>query len=121
MIRPLVVCVEAGFTTTVVIARKRRHMKLALQIFLAMASIAPVAASEEGRRVPVVVGAVPEVEAVGCYWKLGRQYCARYCYYEVNGRRYCHRRLDEAYPQGPLPEIEYLPMKLGAGRRSSGY
>ena len=94
-------------------------MKLAILVFVATAVTTPVAASEAGRRVPVIVGVVPEVETIGCYWKLRRQYCSRYCYYEVNGRRYCHNRAREAYPQGPLPEIEYLPMKLGVGRRSA--
>ena len=39
-------------------------------------------------------------EAVGCYWERGRQYCGRYCYWEVNGRRYCQRRERLAVPQG---------------------
>jgi len=95
-------------------------MKQVILIAMAVVCAAPALASEEGRRVPVVVGALPEPEAVGCYWKLGRRYCTAYCYWEVNGRRYCHRRAREAYPQGPLPElvpdVEYLPMKLGVGR-----
>jgi hypothetical protein len=102
-----------------VIARKGRPMRLAVLTLVAMALAAPAEASDEGRRVPVIVDVVPEVEAIGCYWKQGRQYCARYCYYEVNGIRYCHTRAREAYPQGPVPEIEYYPMKLGAGRRNT--
>ena len=91
-------------------------MRLAILMVLAAVSAVSASASEEGRRVPVVVGVVAEPEAVGCYWKLGRRYCARYCYWEVNGHRYCHSRAREAYPQGPVPDIEYIPMKLGLGR-----
>lgn len=43
---------------------------------------------------------VPAGEAVGCYWERGRQYCGHYCYWEVNGRRYCQRREHRATPQG---------------------
>lgn len=39
-------------------------------------------------------------EAVGCYWVRGRQYCGHYCYWEVNGRRYCNQREEAALPQG---------------------
>ena len=39
-------------------------------------------------------------EAVGCYWERGRQFCGHYCYWEVNGRRYCQRREEIAVPQG---------------------
>lgn len=39
-------------------------------------------------------------EAVGCYWDRGRQFCGHYCYWEVNGRRYCQKREEIALPQG---------------------
>ncbi len=39
-------------------------------------------------------------EAVGCYWERGRQFCGHYCYWEVNGRRYCQKREEIAVPQG---------------------
>lgn len=39
-------------------------------------------------------------ESVGCYWERGRQYCGSFCYWEVNGRRYCQKRDHRAVPQG---------------------
>lgn len=39
------------------------------------------------------------LSAEGCYWNRGRRYCSRYCYIEVNGRRYCNPRESEAVPQ----------------------
>jgi hypothetical protein len=39
-------------------------------------------------------------EGRGCYWHRGAMTCARYCYLEVDGRRYCQRRSREAFPQG---------------------
>ena len=54
---------------------------------------------------PAVIGLVPPpVEAAGCYYYKGRQYCGRYCYTEVNGKRYCQRFERDAYPQGELEE-----------------
>ena len=93
-------------------------MRLAILAALAWFILAPQASGESIRRIRVVE-AMPETEGVGCYWKRGRRFCSRYCYWEVNGRRYCHVREREAYPQGPLPEAypetQYVPMKLGAG------
>ncbi|MGL4396766.1 MAG: hypothetical protein ACRCS9_09525 [Hyphomicrobium sp.] len=43
-------------------------------------------------------------EAVGCYWERGRQHCGSYCYWEVNGRRYCQKRDFNAQPQGARVE-----------------
>ena len=91
-------------------------MRQAILVVLAVLAAAPQAAAETIRRQRVVIVTLPDTEAVGCYWKLGRRFCSRYCYWEVNGRRYCHERAREAYPQGPPPEIYFEPMKLGAGR-----
>ena len=61
-------------------------------------------------------------EARGCYWHRQRQYCSRYCYVEVDGRRFCQERQRHAFPQAPHDEtILVLPeagsgMKLGRGR-----
>ena len=54
------------------------------------------------RDAPVLIGPAPPLEAAGCYYYRGRQWCGRYCYYEVNGKRYCQRREREAVPQAPL-------------------
>jgi hypothetical protein len=49
------------------------------------------------------VGVIPEgPEGVGCYWERGRQYCSRYCYVEIDGRRFCHERLRDAHSQAPV-------------------
>jgi hypothetical protein len=38
-------------------------------------------------------------EGRGCYWYRGAMTCSRYCYLEVDGRRYCRERSSEAFPQ----------------------
>lgn len=53
----------------------------------------------------------PESDARGCYWYRQREFCSRYCYWEVNGKRYCHHHEREAYPQG----LVYDPYLLGPG------
>lgn len=47
-------------------------------------------------------------EARGCYYRRGREYCGRYCYIELNGRRYCQERRRDAVPQASFDEI-WLP------------
>jgi hypothetical protein len=45
---------------------------------------------------------LPPTEGRGCYYFRGREYCGSYCYWEINGKRYCHSRLSEAHSQaGP--------------------
>lgn len=41
---------------------------------------------------------------VGCYWYRGRHLCARYCYLEVDGKRYCVDREREARSQAARPD-----------------
>ncbi len=41
-------------------------------------------------------------EGKGCYWERGREFCGAYCYYEVNGKRYCRERLRDAHSQAPF-------------------
>ena len=38
-------------------------------------------------------------EGRGCYWHRGAMTCSRFCYIEVDGRRYCGTRSGQAYPQ----------------------
>jgi hypothetical protein len=40
-------------------------------------------------------------EGQGCYWFGGHLYCSRYCYWEIDGYRYCHPRLGSATSQAP--------------------
>jgi hypothetical protein len=48
--------------------------------------------------------AAPEFDApvgVGCYFHRQRLYCARWCYLEIDGHRYCTERQRDAYSQAP--------------------
>ncbi|HEX2840996.1 hypothetical protein [Hyphomicrobium sp.] len=62
-----------------------------------------------------MAGPVAPLEARGCYYRRGREYCGRYCYIEINGRRYCQERARDAVPQAgigffgePPPEAGYV-------------
>ncbi len=71
----------------------------------ALAQHAPRVASG----LPIVIG---ETQGVGCVWYRQRLDCSRYCYVEVNGKRYCREREREAHPQGVVHSIEqFLPLK----------
>ena len=39
-------------------------------------------------------------DPMDCHWAEGRRYCARYCYWEVDGVRNCREGKILAYPQG---------------------
>lgn len=71
--------------------------------------------SRRGPAVPAVTAAVPDgPEGIGCYWERERLYCARYCYVEVDGHRFCRSRPREAHSQAPaeeLPPLLLTPMK----------
>ena len=56
------------------------------------------ARARTGREGPVLISPMP-LQADGCYYYRGRRHCGRYCYYEINGLRYCQPREREAYPQ----------------------
>jgi len=65
-----------------------------------------------------------EPEGRGCYWVRQRQYCARYCYIEVDGRRFCTEHARDAHSQAPVADafIEWDAkqpgsMKLGGPSR----
>lgn len=64
------------------------------------------AAEVQYRRAPAHVVELPPPEARGCYYYRGRRYCGAYCYWEVNGKRYCQRRERDAHSQAPLIEDE---------------
>lgn len=49
---------------------------------------------------------------VGCYWYRGRYSCARYCYLEVDGKRYCVEREREARSQAAeLEQDDRRPLR----------
>ncbi len=85
-------------------------------------SAQPANAEPPYRRPPDMYIVPPAPQGVGCYWYRGREFCGRYCYWEVNGKRYCREREREAHSQAPAGEVDVLPdaaprapMKLGAG------
>lgn len=83
---------------------------------LAALPVAPAASNARSLRTPVVPGLAP-LESKGCYYYRGEQRCGNYCYWEVNGRRYCQQREFEAYPQAdPLDEV--LVNDPGPARRA---
>ncbi len=45
---------------------------------------------------------LPPTEGKGCYFERGEVYCGSYCYWEVNGKRYCQSRLRHAHSQAPV-------------------
>jgi hypothetical protein len=63
--------------------------------------------------------AVQVPQGVGCYWFRGRLNCSRYCYWEIDGYRYCTRRLRDAHTQAPeLLFDHYAPYPPARGYRS---
>lgn len=64
------------------------------------------------RRVAPRIVELPPTEGRGCYFYRGREYCGSYCYWEVNGKRYCQQRLRHAHSQVPPPDV-FIPGGLG--------
>ena len=97
-------------------------MLKALILAIALLAASDFAATAAGplRRGPQGFVEMPPLEAIGCYFHRGRRYCGRYCYWEVNGKRYCQERERDAFPQayddyagGPAIEPQYrLPPQL---------
>lgn len=102
-------------------SRKRHPMINPIRGVAAVLSIAVVAmawptASEAGGRyrVPYSMHQGGGPEGRGCYWFRQRLYCSRYCYVEIDGRRYCQERARWAYPQAPYyddVEPRHRPVK----------
>jgi hypothetical protein len=90
-----------------------RHMRSsALVAILALATMITAevpaafaqAAEIQYRRPMPTALELPPPEARGCYYHRGRRYCGAYCYWEVNGKRYCQRRERDAHSQAPIVE-----------------
>lgn len=64
------------------------------------AGLAPAACADPA---VVYLPAPPPHQGVGCYFYRGARYCSRYCYWEVDGFRYCQPRASEAVSQAPYP------------------
>jgi len=76
----------------------RRTMLLAVAALLLTAT-APALGQTPPFGFPYPRAQVPQ--GVGCYWFRGNLNCSRYCYWEIDGYRYCTRRLRDAYSQAP--------------------
>jgi hypothetical protein len=87
-------------------------MKAKWIVVIAMVVSSPVL----GQHAPRVTGGPPvvlsETQGVGCVWYRQRLDCSRYCYVEVNGKRYCREREREAHPQGLIESFGFSgPLK----------
>lgn len=72
-------------------------------VLLAIETLFAAGAMAGPRRAPVHgFDALPPPEVGGCYYYRGRQWCGRYCYTEINGKRYCQRWKRDAHPQGAI-------------------
>jgi hypothetical protein len=72
--------------------------------------------AEAGSRYGARIEQLPE--GVGCYWYRGQYFCNRYCYWEVDGYRYCQRRLEAATSQAPpLLLYDFEPRRYDRIRR----
>jgi hypothetical protein len=82
------------------------HPRLAAMLLCAsFATSAEAQVSEvQYRRAQPYIVELPPPEARGCYYHRGRRYCGTYCYWEVNGKRYCQRRERNAHSQAPFVE-----------------
>jgi hypothetical protein len=81
--------------------RKRPFLFLLMPLFAA-AVMMPVTTSHAGGNVVEYGVPLPPTEGRGCYYHRGEEYCGSYCYWEINGKRYCTQRLRHAHSQaGP--------------------
>ncbi|MGQ0672487.1 MAG: hypothetical protein ACT4N2_06345 [Hyphomicrobium sp.] len=87
-----------------------RLIPVSLAVLAPMAVSADADARPRGHP-PDLIGPLPPLDAAGCYYYRGREWCGRYCYYEVNGKRYCQRWKRDAHPQAEV-EVEYLEPRL---------
>ena len=81
-----------------------------------LAGAADAAAQARHMR-PYPLAVLPPTEGRGCYYDQGREFCGSYCYWEINGKRYCQPRLRDAHSQAG-PEHFYLAEPRPYGRGS---
>ena len=83
---------------------------------LAWLSLLALPAEAGGSRYGARIEQLPEGQ--GCYWYGGQLYCNRYCYWEIDGYRFCQRRLDTAISQAPpLLLYDFEPRRYDRIRR----
>lgn len=88
--------------------KPRAQWWIAAVVTLAASVVATaMPADAQYRRVLPRFSELPPTEARGCYFERGREFCGSYCYWEVNGKRYCQRRLRDAHSQAPVVADEY--------------
>ena len=87
-------------------------MKKTALALLLLATAGALPAQAQLRRLPERVTVLPAGERIGCYWYHQREYCSRYCYWEINGKRYCRERERDAWSQAPVVDAyPGAPMK----------
>lgn len=85
------------------------HVVTPLRLVCCLAALsvaAPFAANGADfpyRRISPRIVDLPPTEARGCYYYRGREHCGSYCYWEINGKRYCQQRAREAFSQAGSP------------------
>jgi hypothetical protein len=83
---------------------------------LAWLSLLALPAEAGGSRYGARIEQLPEGQ--GCYWYRGQLYCSRYCYWEIDGYRFCHPRLGRAISQAPpLLLYDFEPRRYDRIRR----
>jgi hypothetical protein len=93
---------------------------IALLAATALVTIFSGPAAAQAPPPPRVEWAPAPLEYRGCYYYRGRERCGRYCYLEVNGKRYCQQRRREAFPQASLDDF-FVPEPRPYAYRPPGY
>jgi hypothetical protein len=92
-----------------------RKLRVAVAGFAAWLALDPLAAAA-GSRYGSKVEQLPE--GVGCYWHVGHLFCSRWCYVEIDGFRYCQRRMRDAASQAPAVLLyDFEPRRYDRIRR----
>jgi hypothetical protein len=97
------------------------HMRGCIFFLAVVAATISSASAGERRRPSVVWFYEPPLESRGCYWYQQHQFCGRYCYTEIDGRRFCRETPFEAVPQAPGDPIvawdgrPAYPSRFGTG------
>lgn len=87
--------------------RTMTFRRYALLSLLALGALGPVVAvAQAGGDGVEFIAPLPLTEGRGCYYDRGEEYCGAYCYWEINGKRYCTQRLRHAHSQAS-PQHEY--------------
>ena len=93
---------------------------IATALSYVLMALALVSAPETGdSRRPTLENAVVPISSNGrgCYWFRAHHFCTRYCYYEVDGRRFCVERERDAHSQAPLDIFGPFGLSMGASKK----